>query len=73
MQTVTFVDGHCAGHVRRDNLGRHVLVASLVGVDGLLLVHDGRVGFSREARSPPCVVSISLVGVDGLLLGRLLT
>ena len=64
MKSVTFVDGHCARHVRRDNLGRHVPVARLVGVDGLLLAHDGRVGFSREAReagthSPLCVVAIS--------------
>ena len=69
-RSVPFVDGHCARHVRRasrnvrDNLGRHVLVADLVGVDGLILAHDGRVGFSREARkagthTPLCVVAIS--------------
>ena len=73
MHSVTFVDGHCARHVRRDNLGLHVPVPDLVGVGGLLLVHDGRAGFSREAReagthSPLCVVSISVVGVDGSLL-----
>ena len=42
---------------------------------GVLLAHDGRVGFSREAReagahSPLCVVSISLVGVNGRLLAH---
>ena len=68
MQSVTFVDGHYARHVCRaprnvqDNLGRPVLVASLVGVDKLVLVHDGMVGFSREAReagthTPLCVVA----------------
>ena len=31
MWSVTFVDGHCARHVRRDNLGRHAPVVGLVG------------------------------------------
>ena len=43
VQSVTFADGHCARHVGRasrnaqDNLGRHVHVDGLVGVNGLLL------------------------------------
>ena len=55
-------------------------VAGLVGVDGLLLVHDdGRVGFSREARkagthTPLCVVAISGAVLRGTfhwpILGR---
>ena len=71
VQSVTFADAHCAVHVRhasrnvQDNLGRPVPVAGLVGVDGLFLAHDGRVGFLREARqagtrTPLCVVAISV-------------
>ena len=68
MKSVTFVDGHCARPVRRDNLERHVPVAGLVGVDGLLLVHDGRVGFSRETREAGTHATLCVVAISGAML-----
>ena len=55
MQSVNFVDGHCARHVRRASRN----VPSFTFVDG----HSGRVGFSREAGSAriACLRSQSLL------------